>query len=525
MADALSVSTEKVRCLFETSADSIVTCDLSGVITDVNPAFCEMLGYEKGHLVGTNYREITHPDSIKDEQDKIARAVERKMEFARYEKRYVTKAGRPLPVDLTAWVSRNSQGRAVGHVAIARDITETKKREMDLKRANEAIEREVAKRTSQLKQANNRLKNEIAERKAFQKALEKSDSQYKSLLASIKDVVFTTDMDGVTVYVNPSVLEVLGYSPEEFTGRPIFEYILEEEQDEAMMDFARVFSRPGEEKEWRFLSKSGDIIWMRCSAAPIYDQAQPDGICCIMKNITKSKMLHRELFRSERMAAAGQLAFMLADEINSNLENLESGLNAFSTRKHEAVHDLEITDACAAIRRAAEKLLELEAPFEEKRKAVNINQCIESAAGLLKERFKRRCISLDMRLSSRIPYTMASPKRLEHAFINLLSFACDSIVNGNIGAAPNSSAVKIRTRLKAGVMIIQISDTGNGWEKTRMNNLFEPFHAGEPNNKRRGLYISGRIIKEHQGLIKADNSPEGGGSFTISIPVQRIEAV
>ena len=50
------------RSFFEAAAVSIAVTDSDGVLVDVNPRFCEWLGYPRDALAGTRVEEIVHPD-------------------------------------------------------------------------------------------------------------------------------------------------------------------------------------------------------------------------------------------------------------------------------------------------------------------------------------------------------------------------------------------------------------------------------------------------------------------------------
>jgi signal transduction histidine kinase len=52
-----------------------------------------------------------------------------------------------------------------------------------------------------------------------------------------------------------------------------------------------------------------------------------------------------------------------------------------------------------------------------------------------------------------------------------------------------------------------------------LDHLFEPFFTTKQNGTGLGLAITRKIIKEHQGEIRAENNPDEGATFRISMPV------
>ncbi len=65
---------------------------------------------------------------------------------------------------------------------------------------------------------------------------------------------------------------------------------------------------------------------------------------------------------------------------------------------------------------------------------------------------------------------------------------------------------------------LTVADTGTGISPQVAARLFTPFTTTKPTGTGLGLTISGRIIEEHGGSIRAGNRPEGGASFVITLP-------
>jgi len=59
------------------------------------------------------------------------------------------------------------------------------------------------------------LNKEITERKRTEEELKGSEEKYRSLIQNIPDVVWTTDLNGKTIFISPQVKEIYGYGPEE----------------------------------------------------------------------------------------------------------------------------------------------------------------------------------------------------------------------------------------------------------------------------------------------------------------------
>jgi len=62
-------------------------------------------------------------------------------------------------------------------------------------------------------------------------------------------------------------------------------------------------------------------------------------------------------------------------------------------------------------------------------------------------------------------------------------------------------------------------DSGKGIPAPALQRIFEPFVTTKEHGTGLGLAVSRRIVEEHGGTISAANHPEGGGEFTVVLPL------
>ena len=124
------------RSLLEANLDSLVTIGPNGKITDVNTSTEQITGYTRDELVGTDFSNyFTDPDQAKAGYLKIFHDG-----FVRdYELAIQHKNGTVTPVFYNASVYRDDNNNVIGVFAAARDITERKKAEQELKRRAEIL--------------------------------------------------------------------------------------------------------------------------------------------------------------------------------------------------------------------------------------------------------------------------------------------------------------------------------------------------------------------------------------------------
>jgi PAS domain S-box-containing protein len=110
---------------------------------------------------------------------------------------------------------------------------------------------------------------DITERKRVQEALQASDRKYRQLVEDINDVVYTIDANGHINYISPVIESVAGYRPSEIIGRPYTDFVHPEDMPRIMKLFEQILSGHIEPSEYRILTKSGDVCWVRTSSRAV----------------------------------------------------------------------------------------------------------------------------------------------------------------------------------------------------------------------------------------------------------------
>jgi len=251
----------------------------------------------------------------------------------------------------------------------------------------------------------------------------------------------------------------------------------------------------------------------------------------IYKDITVTKQLQHQLFRSERLSATGQLAATIAHEINSPLQGIISILNLVE-RTHNQDEKLLghlnlVKGGFINIRDTVKKLLDLNRPRNEAIQSININRLIEDTIRLLGSYFKKSDVKIVLNLSAGIPNINGSPQQLTHVFMNLMNNAVEALVgvskpkNGWKTRKGTGGTITLTSNLRKDDIIIKVSDTGPGISEEDIAYIFDPFYTRKKEmGMGIGLSLCHGIIEDHNGSITAKNAPEGGAIFTITLPIK-----
>jgi PAS domain S-box-containing protein len=122
----LRSSEERLRRVFQDGPVGMVVVDPELRLTQVNAAFCALLGYSEEELLGLAVTEFIHPDDVERSRDLAGRLFGEEMAGYELEKRYVRRDGQVVWVKDTA-AAICDEGRPLYGLGIVEDITERKR--------------------------------------------------------------------------------------------------------------------------------------------------------------------------------------------------------------------------------------------------------------------------------------------------------------------------------------------------------------------------------------------------------------
>jgi len=133
-AEALKESERKYRNFLETSPDPIVVYDMQGRVVYFNNAFTHVFGWTLEERIGKRMDLFVPPEALRETQKMIAK-VRAGEAFSGMETHRLTKEGRTIDVTVSAAINKDYAGHPVGTVVNIKDISEQKKLEARLQRA------------------------------------------------------------------------------------------------------------------------------------------------------------------------------------------------------------------------------------------------------------------------------------------------------------------------------------------------------------------------------------------------------
>lgn len=154
MQEGFSDEAKRLKAIFETVVDGILTIDERGRIETVNPAACRMFGYDSAELLGRGVQVLMQEPEKSEHDTYVSRYLEtgvRKIIGIGREVTARRKDGSTFPVHLS--VSEFEKGDKIYFTGVLRDISKEKQAEEELRQLNQALEKRVEERTQQLRES------------------------------------------------------------------------------------------------------------------------------------------------------------------------------------------------------------------------------------------------------------------------------------------------------------------------------------------------------------------------------------
>jgi PAS domain S-box-containing protein len=170
--EALLQSEEQFRNIFENGPLSMGLSYADYHYFKVNAAFCQMLGYSEEEMLKLTFRDITHPEYIKNDCESVHKLFKGDLSIYQVEKLYLRKDGTAIWGKTTVTAIRDRQGNFQCFLALVENIHERKLAEI---------------------------------------ALQENKRKFKELVELLPEVVFEADTKGNLTFVNKPAFKLFGY--------------------------------------------------------------------------------------------------------------------------------------------------------------------------------------------------------------------------------------------------------------------------------------------------------------------------
>ncbi|MEE9353167.1 MAG: PAS domain-containing sensor histidine kinase [Candidatus Thorarchaeota archaeon] len=221
----------------------------------MNDKLCDMVGRTRSELLGHDFREFLHPDSVDLVADRYVKRQRGENVPSIYEFKIIRKDGASRDVEITSTTMMGRDGK-MNTIAQLLDITE----EVESKRA-----------------------------------LEESERRYRDLVETMDDGLAMDDENGVITYINDALCKMLGYAREEIvglSGYEIFHSISKNGYGRRSIARAEGIT---EHYEAELLTKNGATVPVMVSACPLpTENGDYKGSFALFTDISELKSVEAE---------------------------------------------------------------------------------------------------------------------------------------------------------------------------------------------------------------------------------------
>jgi C4-dicarboxylate-specific signal transduction histidine kinase len=230
-----------------------------------------------------------------------------------------------------------------------------------------------------------------------------------------------------------------------------------------------------------------------------------------------------ELLHVSRLGTLGEMASGFAHELNQPLSAIMSYASASLRSVQMGQFDVSrlttnLGHIVAQSGRAGEIIRRVRA-FAQRRPLrvgpLDVNSTVREAVGLLGTDVRHKGVELTLDLAADLPSVLGDSIQIEQVLLNLMRNAVEAME----AVAPQQRRLLLRTFSQShDTVAVVVSDTGPGMSEEMMARAFDAFFTTKEKGLGIGLSISRSIIESHRGQFWVTSGPDGGCTFTFTLP-------
>lgn len=212
-----------------------------------------------------------------------------------------------------------------------------------------------------------------------------------------------------------------------------------------------------------------------------------------------------QLLQAEKLSSLAEIASGVVHEVRNPLgaikgavEILEDELAEDSPRREFAnIAKMEVE----RINKLVTEFLNFARTPKLEKTPADVNDLVNSVRLLIEPQAEKQKVSVIEKLTSDLPKVIIDADQIKQVLLNLALNA--------LQAMPTGGKLTFSTKSNEKQIIIEVADTGTGIDEHNRRRIFDPFFSTKEKSLGLGLSIAYKIIAEHGGTLKAENSNEG----------------
>lgn len=355
--------------------------------------------------------------------------------------------------------------------------------------------------------------------------IQDSTSRLRVMVNRLQDGVMTTDINRRIVLVNPSFLDMVGYSGENPQDRLVTEVVTQEPIidaiDKALAIPAETFAEQC--REMTISSAESNVRSINLHCSPFRNRAgQILGTTTVLHDITAQKEMDR--LKSEFVSMVSHEIRSPMNSLLAQIKIILDGLAGEVTEKQRQI----LERASGKINNLVEMVSELldlariEAGMVGRElQDVRIVELVDEQVSFHRAAAAEKDIAITTLLAEDLPPIAADKQGLDEVLTNLLTNA--------VKYSPENTEIEVSAGVEGDQLVIRVSDRGYGIPEEDLAEIFTRFHRVKDKNTREihgtglGLAIVKSIVDAHGGTISVESKLEEGTTFAVFLPLKPTE--
>jgi PAS domain S-box-containing protein len=506
---ALVTETNFRRAMENSMLTGMRALDIEGRITYVNPAFCQMTGWNESELVG-----LTAPFPYWPDEDRALLNARLEDELAGrttpggFQVRVKRKDGHVFDARMYVSPLIDPKGAQTGWMTSMTDITEPNRVRQQLSESYERFTTVLESLDASVSVAPLGSEELLFANKLYRQWFGSHTEGHLNLVAQAgrPDTPRGEADDDVDVLV----------------GLPVGELTVAQSENAEL--FVPVLNKWLEVRS-RYLSWTDGRLAQMVIATDITPRRHAE---------EQSAMQAERAQSASRLITMGEMASSVAHELNQPLTAINNYCNGMVHRiKGKQINDEDLLAALEKTAKQAQRagqIIQRIRSFvkrsEPNRSLSDVTTMVSEAVELAEIELRRRNVRLTHSVSKRLPQLLVDPILIEQVLVNLMKNAAESVDGAHRPTAHRSVELRVTRKHMDGqgqVVEFAVTDSGKGLAPEVMQRLYEAFFSTKAEGMGIGLNLCRSIVESHQGRMQAENLYNGatisGCKFSFWLPL------
>jgi PAS domain S-box-containing protein len=368
-----------------------------------------------------------------------------------------------------------------------------------------------------------------------EEALRLSVANYQTIFEGVQDAILVESMSGNILDANARACEMYGYSYDQLLSLSVRDLVPEGRS--VVLPEKMVERGIADQVVETYNQRSDGEAFPVEISTRLQDMGDQPVMLIVVRDMTEARQAQRKAQLQDRLAAVGQLAAGIAHDFNNILGTI---ILYSELLLNNEMLDQKDRDRIETIFKQAQRgstltsqVLDFSRRSVMEKHALNLVPFLQELEKLL-SRTIPEAVKLSIDYNGGQSYIVnADPTRMQQVFLNLALNARDAMPKGgelkiSLHQIDVDEAHPPYPGMKSGAWVkICVTDNGHGIAEDVMPHIFEPFFTTKPQGKGTGLGLAQvyGIVKQHEGYIDAESTPDQWTTFTIFIPALETIAI